>query len=195
MFTKTAIEGIFAMSYTRIIVAFFIEIRIKDEITITTITHVIGIIRVFKRWNLLDMNSRHSLLKIIILCEKWLWKIKFSSIVCRVIFIREPIITRKYRIFCLTFVVWNQLFSCCTAFSLIEFSFITKGEASLLSLFWTELRSRDLVFLPIKSRRDLVIEFEIFISDDEFFAWEEAFFGFDDFFGGEDRIGHKMNNF
>lgn len=191
MFTETAIECVFAMRYTRIVIAFFIEIRVEDEITIPTIAHVIGIIRVFKRWNLLDMNSRDSLLKIIILCEKWLWEIKFSPVVCRIILIGEPKIPWEYRVFCLTFVVWNEFFSCGTAFPLIELSLVTKGETSLLPLFRAELRSRDLVFLSKKSGRDLVIEFQIFIGDDEFFAWNETFFDFDDFLGRENRIGHK----
>lgn len=130
------------------------------------------------------MNTRDFFLKSIELGKKWSIEIKFYTIITRIIAIRKPIISEENRIFWFWFMIGDYLFPCCTTFSLVEFSFITKCKAPSLSRGWYA------VFFSWKNWRNFVIKFEIMIRDKKILSWKETFFGFNYFFGRGNKRGH-----
>lgn len=189
-FTETRIHRIFAVGYTSVVETFFIEIGIKDEIAITTVTDIVRVVWILQWWYLLDMYTRDFFLKRIELGKKWSIEIKFYTIITRIIAVRKPIISEENRIFWFWFMVGDYFLPCCTAFSLVEFSFIAKCETSSLSFFRTELRGWYAIFFSWENWRHFVIKFEIFVSDDEILSREETFFRFDYFFRRKNKWRH-----
>lgn len=124
-------------------------------------------------------------------------------------YIHIKIFAKSSRIPCITvkcFIVVNWIwfpgrilakydFSGSVTFSEIHASWISECKPSFHPFFWAQCWWGDLVFFPIKHRRDLIHKILVFISHKKLLARNSAFFCFDNFLSRRNHTQWIMMNY
>lgn len=164
--TKWTIHEIFSVMYPVSEITVLIKTTFENEIAILIASAGLRIFTIF--WFRVEEcwsgNNLHKITKLIYRTSR---KIKLSAIIERIPVITPPVFLTINGECRLWMVDAHDIISRGITFSPIEFSLITKCEASLLSTVRTQCGIWNIEFLPYKNRWYLWVEFDILICNRE----------------------------